>query len=589
MKKIALVMGGGVSLGTYIAGALTELLYALQHNTSDEKVVIDVIAGASAGSMTAAMVAKALLYDKSMVSKLREAWVERINWRSRNSWPGLQRSFPDSDDPVLSLLNDSVVRIIAKRMLTAPTIAQNDQGICGASLRRVDMAFTLANFHGVPYAVPYQNAPTAPEKGFLSTIFSDWVEFSVGPEAGEQGQNNEKLEEVWAKVRQAALASGAFPFAFEPKEVERRIQDFGSKWLQEKFKGKTMTRFHYSDGGTFNNEPLALAAKLARARDAEEPGGERLFLFIDPYLSKLSYVEDFTREELSLLAYGKRLVEMFISESSAKDFLRAHRYNTRLEWFEALLECFGTLLDHLGQRQMEEGEKVLAREVDEFLREKLEADTEDPPSQASVDEEREENLQRIEQTYWKTLNANQWDPSKQALMKVLILALELASGLRAKRQMKLYLLAPSGQKGPLAGDFLMNFGGFFSERYRVADFRHGRVDCRNEILNDYGEAFGLKGGLDPTFNYRYDKSLKDATFADLNDEEKNSFREWFNDAFDWAAGRATRSMNSFLRFGVWLIKGFIRKWAFNEVTKPKASPAQGTGGRELNSDGGEEA
>ena len=40
MKKIALILGGGVSLGSYVGGAVTELVLALRHNESDTPVTI---------------------------------------------------------------------------------------------------------------------------------------------------------------------------------------------------------------------------------------------------------------------------------------------------------------------------------------------------------------------------------------------------------------------------------------------------------------------------------------------------------------------------------------------------------------------
>ena len=65
MKKVALIIAGAVSLGSYEAGALTELLYALDklNKKSNEEgngnaYELDVITGASAGSLTAAMVAR---------------------------------------------------------------------------------------------------------------------------------------------------------------------------------------------------------------------------------------------------------------------------------------------------------------------------------------------------------------------------------------------------------------------------------------------------------------------------------------------------------------------------------------------------
>jgi predicted acylesterase/phospholipase RssA len=67
-KKLAVTIAGAVSLGSYEAGVLWEVLDAVkQHNLSkdtapDDRIVIDVITGASAGGMTAVILAQKLLY-----------------------------------------------------------------------------------------------------------------------------------------------------------------------------------------------------------------------------------------------------------------------------------------------------------------------------------------------------------------------------------------------------------------------------------------------------------------------------------------------------------------------------------------------
>jgi predicted acylesterase/phospholipase RssA len=67
-KRLAITIAGAVSLGSYEAGVLYEVLDAIhQHNcvpgTPDEdRIEIDVLTGASAGAMTAAIVAQKMLY-----------------------------------------------------------------------------------------------------------------------------------------------------------------------------------------------------------------------------------------------------------------------------------------------------------------------------------------------------------------------------------------------------------------------------------------------------------------------------------------------------------------------------------------------
>ena len=52
---LAIMMGGGISLGSYEAGVLVELMKELTYynnNNNDHKYVIDLLVGASAGSIT---------------------------------------------------------------------------------------------------------------------------------------------------------------------------------------------------------------------------------------------------------------------------------------------------------------------------------------------------------------------------------------------------------------------------------------------------------------------------------------------------------------------------------------------------------
>ncbi len=108
-RRVAITIAGAVSLGSYEAGVLYEVLEALRrHNTAakteDDKIYIDVITGASAGGMTAAMAAQRLLYDAASLSDPRknafyEAWVARISlwslvkmkWKE-NIWDSLLSS-----------------------------------------------------------------------------------------------------------------------------------------------------------------------------------------------------------------------------------------------------------------------------------------------------------------------------------------------------------------------------------------------------------------------------------------------------------------------------------------------------------------
>lgn len=88
-KRIAITVAGAVSLGNYEAGVLYELLQAIRTSnekvaTEDDKIYVDVLTGASAGGMTAAMVSQRLMYDAASLegdttNVLYQASVERIS------------------------------------------------------------------------------------------------------------------------------------------------------------------------------------------------------------------------------------------------------------------------------------------------------------------------------------------------------------------------------------------------------------------------------------------------------------------------------------------------------------------------------
>jgi len=63
-QKLAIAISGAVSLGSFESGVMYEIIEAIaQHNqhqetAEDQKIIIDVITGASAGAMTAAILAQ---------------------------------------------------------------------------------------------------------------------------------------------------------------------------------------------------------------------------------------------------------------------------------------------------------------------------------------------------------------------------------------------------------------------------------------------------------------------------------------------------------------------------------------------------
>jgi len=109
-----------------------------------------------------------------------------------------------------------------------------------------------------------------------------------------------RKEESWAELAATAVACGAFPVAFEPVVLERTQEEFSfilsldgaDKQHPYRFINNFESfKFPYVDGGTFNNEPIREAFRLAfhldtqRRRKYPEQDFDRLIIFVDPIVS----------------------------------------------------------------------------------------------------------------------------------------------------------------------------------------------------------------------------------------------------------------------------------------------------------------
>ncbi len=147
MTKIALVLGGGVSLGSYIGGAVSELLHAFQNNSlrSDGGPVrVHVITGTSAGAINAALAARTLAVNSELLPWIERAWVEIAAAEHLLN--------PDRPDR-RGWLDDSAVEDLSRALVTAdPASDDAFDRVAGDPLR---VGLTLANLYGVRYDMPY--------------------------------------------------------------------------------------------------------------------------------------------------------------------------------------------------------------------------------------------------------------------------------------------------------------------------------------------------------------------------------------------------------------------------------------------------
>lgn len=347
--EIGLVGAGAISAGAYTGGVVDFMVHALdrwyeakggKEDVPPHDVKISVFSGASAGGITAALAAGYLGSDQPPIAdendaranrgknKLFESWVERIDIASLLE----SRDLPDKHSPVPSLLDSSVLTEIADSGLDIQPRAQRRPYLA----ENFELLLTVTNLRGVPYAFKVMGSQSS---SYDMSLHADYMHFRIN----DSGQNGlpDRHTLSWrdfgeadhpckAKLKLAALASGAFPLGLAPRTLREPFPPdpysarlwsiptpasanphqcvtaapIAANW------GQLPPAFEYAfrcvDGGVMNNEPLELArAILAGGPDKrnERDGNkaDKAVLLIDPFPSQNSFNPAEKVEEADLL------------------------------------------------------------------------------------------------------------------------------------------------------------------------------------------------------------------------------------------------------------------------------------------------
>jgi hypothetical protein len=343
-RKLAIVISGAVSLGSYEAGVMYELLeaIALRNEMLDidhpERVEIDVITGASAGAMTAAILSQQIYYGGSQLRKpydnpLFNAWVKKVNIDS------LLKVKPKFHK--YSLLSSAVVDEIGETYLPDDPGNVMDCHPTAADSMRLGLA--MSNLNGFSQEI-------AGEKdSFAYSRYKDQFVCQlkcVPPSGGQPATNNlvagmkiqlsemepciEGRQVVWSPMlntcswpilRMMAISSGAFPFAFRARRICRNGGSLTSLMRSRDSSRKAASgdqlyggNYLYTDGGVFENEPVGMASSLAR--DIDEKGGQssRSYLFVAPGKRNID-ADPFFNQDDDLLAMAIGLASAVFGQS----------------------------------------------------------------------------------------------------------------------------------------------------------------------------------------------------------------------------------------------------------------------------------
>ena len=479
-KKLAITVAGAVSLGSYEAGVLYEFLDAIAQNNQgrkpedDGRIVVDVLTGASAGGMTAIILAQKLLYAGDEFkgpydNPLYNTWVKRITLE------GLQD--PGDDEPALhSIFSSDLITAISQETLMGryASGAPPEPVAHLAADVQVQVGVALTNLNGVVYGYDVK-----PAGRFNYVDYGDQMTRSVVARGCDTA-------EFWEPLRQAAVACGAFPFAFRAQDIRRSAKqeagDYNSVNMQPW--DRDPQTFTYSDGGILQNQPLGMAKNLVDFIDKHLDQERRFYLFVSPHAKDPEANDSFHAASADYLRLLERLIDVIMGQSGFEDWVTARDVNERIELLDQRAAGLQSAITS-GAIDVASLAKTAASLLDLFFGP---AKQHVPPG-ATKPETLQQAQQRIANQY-KTEMAALGGLTAQAIaFRDAVLAFETAAGLGARDHMTIYgVIADSNE---LAGAGLQAFLGFFDQRFRDHDYDVGRTKARAVLAN------AQQGGLGP--------------------------------------------------------------------------------------------
>jgi predicted acylesterase/phospholipase RssA len=536
-KKIALVIAGAGSLGSYEAGVLSELTYALEIlngslPAGEGKFVVDVITGASAGSLSGGLLARIMMYESDRRDRLYSAWVREIGI------DGLLEKDPTEPN---ALLSKGSIRKIAEQNLAGTPIGSKPASFAPEVLR---LGMTLSNMNGLDYQLKTRTL-AANRPGFLTTRFSDEAIFQL---------TRVGTAVDWPVLRDCAIASGNFPIAFMPQLLQRDASHYlGSNPPLQSIVPPPPDKAYfphdlaYIDGGLFDNEPLGMAINLATEADQGSADPQRLFLLVHPNITRSGH-RDATADGVAYLApeFGLgaqigRLLNMLMTENAVSDWVRAHKVNALATWRGEFVD---QLVQLISVTQVPNAAPLVAG------LQKFALQIGRSRSVAAPDAYVQAALQRIERRESRdyaalgTPGAPQND--RQRVFLLVLFILDHVADLQDKTALWLEVIGHDPAT-PLAGSQVNGFAGFFNEEWRAYDYRRGRFDAwsaftgagQQGLLGDYPREPLASQPSKPTTpdNDEYNQDLAfwrrrlnkpdfpHVTFADVDESRQHAFRD----------------------------------------------------------------
>jgi hypothetical protein len=256
--RIGLNMAGAVSAGAYTAGVLDFLIESLDAWYAERErqkklygpdiskweipahdVSLEVLSGASAGGMCAAISAVALkeefdhvsttgMADAAPVNRLYDCWVRRIDFGPLLGRMDLERQ----PQVVRSILDCTPIDEIADIAIAPNAARTKARAWISPSLTLI---LTVTNLRGIPYSVDPSNSGSFEQR---INYHADELDFRFVANLNVSPGNSLPLVyppvagDGWGVLKQAAMATGAFPAMLAPRILTRPADYYRRKeWV----------------------------------------------------------------------------------------------------------------------------------------------------------------------------------------------------------------------------------------------------------------------------------------------------------------------------------------------------------------------
>jgi hypothetical protein len=341
--KLGITMAGAISAGAYTAGVMDYLFETLEKWEAAKKknreigegnagydesvpmhdVEIEILSGASAGGMTAVIAAAGLQKDfKPVTPASRGDKAVTTQNPFYHTWVDLTQDdmlpvlFDTSDVKsnlgVVSILNSGFKDEISSRVISQAAAGEYYRPYVAP---RLQVMVSLSNLNGIPFDIGFKGNADKTNL-YRTTSHRDYAHFVIDDAYKSDGlipvsfAKNQNL----TTMRQAAMATGAFPIGLAARTVDRErkyLDDnkyinplYGEEGYQLNISDDVSTL--NSDGGMLNNEPFDITgAILQDITGQKKPASENhntfesTVLMVDPFPSEPEDLETLKSKKLS--------------------------------------------------------------------------------------------------------------------------------------------------------------------------------------------------------------------------------------------------------------------------------------------------